>query len=74
MLIGIPKETQAQENRVAIIPAGVQELLEAGYEVIIEQGAGLGAHFTDEEYRANGAIIADDASALYRQANVIVKV
>lgn len=50
------------------------ELLEAGYEVIVEQGAGLAAHFSDEEYRANGAIIADNADALYRQANVIVKV
>lgn len=74
MLIGIPKESQAQENRVAIIPAGVPELLEAGYEVIVEQGAGDGAHFTDEEYRNSGAIIADDAESLYRQANIVVKV
>ena len=36
MLIGIPKETRTGENRVAIIPAGVPELLEAGYEVIVE--------------------------------------
>ncbi|MHA7927389.1 MAG: Re/Si-specific NAD(P)(+) transhydrogenase subunit alpha [Marinobacter sp.] len=74
MLIGIPKETQTGENRVAIIPAGVPELLEAGYEVIVEQGAGLAAHFTDEEYRSSGASIADDAGSLYRQANILVKV
>ena len=50
------------------------ELLEAGYEVIVEQGAGLAAHFTDEEYRSSGASIADDAGSLYRQANILVKV
>ena len=74
MLIGIPKETRTGENRVAIIPAGVPELLEAGYEVIIEKDAGLAAHFSDEEYRSSGAIIADDAESLYRQAQIIVKV
>jgi NAD(P) transhydrogenase subunit alpha len=74
MLIGIPKETRTGENRVAIIPAGVPELLEAGYEVIVEADAGLAAHFTNEEYRNSGAIIADDAESLYRQANIIVKV
>ena len=50
------------------------ELLEAGYEVIVEQGAGLAAHFTDEEYRSSGAIIADNAESLYRQADILVKV
>lgn len=50
------------------------ELLEAGYEVVVEKGAGDGAHFTDEEYRNSGAIIADDATALYRQAQIVVKV
>lgn len=74
MLIGIPKERSVGENRVAIIPTGVPELLESGYEVIVEKGAGEGAHFSDEEYRASGAIIADDAEALYRQANIVVKV
>ena len=74
MLIGIPKETLKGEHRVAIIPSGVPELLEAGYEVIVEQHAGLAAHFSDEEYRNCGAIITDDAESLYRQANIILKV
>lgn len=74
MLIGIPKETRAGEQRVAIIPSGVQELLEAGYEVIVEHDAGMAAHFSDDEYRNGGAIIADDAESLYRQANIILKV
>lgn len=74
MLIGIPREQAPEENRVALIPAGVPELLEAGYEVIVESGAGHAAHFSDDEYRNSGAIIADDAEALYRQAQIIVKV
>ncbi|AMQ88888.1 MULTISPECIES: Re/Si-specific NAD(P)(+) transhydrogenase subunit alpha [unclassified Marinobacter] len=74
MMIGIPRERVPNENRVAIIPTGVSTLLEAGYEVIVESGAGLAAHFTDDDYRHAGAIIADDASALYRQASVILKV
>jgi NAD(P) transhydrogenase subunit alpha len=74
MLIGIPREISDRENRVAIIPSGIPELLEAGYEVVVESGAGSAAHFSDEEYRNCGAIIAEDAVSLYRQAQVILKV
>ncbi|MCK7548914.1 Re/Si-specific NAD(P)(+) transhydrogenase subunit alpha [Marinobacter koreensis] len=74
MMIGIPRERTAGENRVAIIPSGITELMEAGYEVIVESGAGLAAHFTDDEYRHCGAIIADDAESLYRQSQIILKV
>lgn len=56
LMIGIPSEKLAGENRVAIIPPGVTQLLESGYEVVVESGAGLAAHFTDEEYRHCGAI------------------
>ncbi|HCL39444.1 MAG TPA: NAD(P)(+) transhydrogenase (Re/Si-specific) subunit alpha, partial [Marinobacter hydrocarbonoclasticus] len=59
MMIGIPRERQDGENRVAIIPSGVSTLLEAGYEVVVESGAGSAAHFTDDDYRHAGAIIAD---------------
>ena len=58
MMIGIPRERQDGENRVAIIPSGVSTLLEAGYEVVVESGAGSAAHFTDDDYRHAGAIIA----------------
>lgn len=74
MMIGIPRERKSGENRVAIIPSGVSPLVEAGYEVIVESGAGKPAHFTDDEYRHAGAIIAEDSEALYRQARIILKV
>ncbi|TNE72344.1 MAG: Re/Si-specific NAD(P)(+) transhydrogenase subunit alpha [Gammaproteobacteria bacterium] len=74
MMIGIPREKAPGENRVAIIPSGVTQLIESGFEVVVESGAGLAAHFSDEEYRHSGAIIADDAEALYRQSEIVLKV
>ncbi len=61
MKIGVPKEIKNNENRVAMTPAGVVTLTTAGHEVFIETGAGLGSSFTDEDYRAAGAIIVDTA-------------
>src|SRR2546427_6544634 len=78
MRFGIPRETGfAQgmvERRVALSPAGVQELCQAGAEVIVQQGAGQGAGFTDEEYRAAGAQIIYSAAEAYGRADVIVRV
>lgn len=74
MLIGIPKERYPGESRVAIIPAGIAGLLSAGYEVVVEAGAGDAAHFSDDEYRNCGASIAPDAASLYAQADLILKV
>jgi len=74
MLIGIPKEIFPGENRVAQIPAGIQTLLNAGYEVVVQAGAGDNAHISDEEYRGCGASIAPDAASLYAQADIILKV
>jgi alanine dehydrogenase len=61
MRIGIPKEIKNNENRVAMTPAGVMYLVQNGHEVYIETGAGIGSGFSDEEYRANGAIIVKTA-------------
>jgi NAD(P) transhydrogenase subunit alpha len=74
MLIGIPKERYPGECRVAIIPSGIQVLLTAGFEVVVEASAGVDAHFSDDEYRTSGASIAPDAASLYAQADLILKV
>jgi alanine dehydrogenase len=78
MRFGIPTETGFAtgrvERRVALSPAGVQELCQAGAEVIVQQGAGQGAGFTDEEYRAAGAQIIYSAAEAYGRADVIVRV
>lgn len=50
MRIGIPKETLREEKRVAIAPAGVDALVKSGHSIFIETQAGLGSHFTDQDY------------------------
>lgn len=74
MLIGVPKEIYPGENRVALIPAGIQALLSAGFEVVVQAGAGDNAHISDDEYRNGGASIAPTAESLYAQADIVLKV
>lgn len=63
MRVGVPAEVKNNESRVALTPAGANELVRAGHEVILQAGAGAGSHLPDEEYRAVGTTIgtADDA-------------
>ena len=78
MRFGIPTETGfvkgMVERRVALSPAGVQELYQAGAEVVVQQGAGQGAGFTDEAYRAAGGQIVYSAAEAYGRAEVILRV
>lgn len=74
MLIGIPKEIFPGENRVAVIPDGISQLKEAGFDVLVETGAGNAAHYEDADYTRAGAEIAADAKALYSQAELVLKV
>lgn len=74
MVIGIPSETKAQENRVGMIPGSVAELVKRGHRVLVESGAGLGASYGDELYTNVGAEIVADAAAVFGNAEMIVKV
>ncbi len=74
MLIGVPKELKNNEFRVGMVPASVQELTSRGHQVLVETRAGDGIGFSDEAYRAAGASIAADASEVFAQAEMIVKV
>lgn len=74
MDFGVPREVRESENRVGLTPAGVHALAEAGHRVYIERGAGLGAGFTDENYRSVGAEIVYSAEETFGRANVIAKV
>lgn len=71
MKLGVPKELAAGEARVAIVPASVGPLQKAGWEVIVEQGAGLSAGFTDAEYSAAGATVVPTRAEVF-QADWIV--
>jgi alanine dehydrogenase len=74
MKTGVPKEIKKQENRVGIIPSGAAQLSRRGIEVIVETGAGLGAGYTDDEYRDKGATIVNTAAEVFERAELIVKV
>lgn len=74
MIIGVPKEIKAFENRVAILPSGVKAFTDAGHSVFIEKNAGFGSGFADAEYRNAGAKIADTPEEVYAAAEMIYKV
>ena len=74
MKVGVPTEIKTDEYRVALTPAGVRELVDAGHEVLIQSGAGLGSSLTDEAYTAQGARILPDAATVFGEAEMIVKV
>jgi alanine dehydrogenase len=74
MRIGVPKEIKTNENRVALVPAGVESFVAAGHSVTVETGAGEGSGFPDEIYVSAGATIAPDAATTWRNADMIMKV
>jgi len=74
MLIGIPKEIKPNENRVSMVPAGVEALVGQGHTVVVEESAGIGSGFDDDTYIGAGASILGTAEEVWQQAEMIVKV
>lgn len=74
MIIGVPKEIKNNENRVALTPAGVTEFIKFGHEVYIQDNAGEGSGFENEEYIEAGAKILPSIEAVYAIAEMIIKV
>ena len=69
--LGVPKEIKNQEYRVAMTPDGVREFERHGIEVFVETGAGEGASFRDDDYRAAGATIVPTAADAWGQQMVV---
>ena len=74
MIVGVPKEINVHESRVAITPEGVSEFVVAGHQVVIEAGAGLGSSITDQDFIAVGASILAKASDVWEKADLVLKV
>jgi alanine dehydrogenase len=74
MIIGVPKEIKANENRVAVVPAGVEMLVADGHAILVESDAGVGSGFSNESYEQVGAKLAPSADEVWAQADMIVKV
>lgn len=74
MKIGIPKEIQESETRVALIPQSIKKLTQKELEVIVESKAGEAACFPDKEYEESGAKVAPNIYSLYEDSDLIVKI
>ncbi len=74
MIVGVPKEIKRDEYRVAILPVGVEELVQRGHQVLIQRGAGIGSGIRDEDYARHGAEIVDGPDPIFAQADLVVKV
>ena len=74
MKVGVPKEVKNHEDRVAITPAGVHELVRLGHQVFVEARAGTGSSLPDEEFVAAGAVILSTADEAWDAADLILKV
>jgi NAD(P) transhydrogenase subunit alpha len=74
MRIGIPRETAPGERRVALVPESCRKLIQAGYEIQVESGAGEPAGFPDAAYRDAAAVPEEDPAVLLQSADIVLKV
>ncbi len=73
MIIGVPRETHRHEHRVGLTPSGASRLIRQGQTVIVENEAGLTAHFSDRDYQKAGAQIVYDTEEVYKRADVVCR-
>jgi NAD(P) transhydrogenase subunit alpha len=74
MIVGVVRETFPDEARVALVPAGVQQLTRADVEVLVEPGAGTAAGYEDSSYVEKGAALAADRADVWARADVVLQV
>jgi proton-translocating NAD(P)+ transhydrogenase subunit alpha len=74
MVIGVPKETFPGERRVALVPAVIANLKKAGFEVLIEAGAGFGSGYPDADYISKGAKIVPTRLEIFQRADIVAQV
>ena len=74
MIVGCPREIKPDEYRVALVPAGVEELRKRGSRVLFQRGAGEGSGIADAEYRKAGATLVKDPKEIFGKADLVVKV
>lgn len=74
MKVGVLKEIKTKENRVAMTPAGVEQMVAQGHTVMVESTAGEGSGFSDKTYEKAGARIEPSAKAIYEKSEMVMKV
>ncbi|MFM8433231.1 MAG: Re/Si-specific NAD(P)(+) transhydrogenase subunit alpha [Bacteroidota bacterium] len=74
MIVAVPKETKERERRVSVTPEVAQQLIKAGFRVLVEKDAGVSAYYADDKYISAGAEIVSDYHSLAAQADILLKV
>src|SRR5690349_2802245 len=74
MIVGVAKEAFPGERRVALVPVVVRSLVKAGFEIMIEAGAGVSAGYRDSEYAEKGARITPTRAEIFRDADIVTQV
>ncbi len=74
MIIGVPKETYPSEQRVALVPRGIDALRKMGFEVIVESNAGEKADYSNAKYEEVGATIAKNPEDVWAKSDIVIKV
>ena len=74
MKIGVPKEIKPQETRIGLTPDSVKILVSNGHEVLVEKNGGFEAGFDNDQYKNAGAKITNNATDIFNDAEIIVKV
>ena len=74
MRVGVPREVKDHEDRVALTPIGVTELVRRGHDVLVESGAGVGSAIVDDAFRDAGATIIDTADEVWASSDLLLKV
>lgn len=74
MRIAVPRETRPGEQRVALVPESCKKLIQAGYEVAVEAGAGVAAGYPDQAYRDVGAVLEANPAALLASGDLVLRV
>jgi proton-translocating NAD(P)+ transhydrogenase subunit alpha len=74
MIIGVPKEAFPGERRVALVPGVIPNLTKAGFQILVEGGAGIGAAYPDADYQEKGAKLAARRAEVFESADIIVQV
>ena len=74
MIVGVPTEIKSDEYRVALLPVGVEELVRAGHQALVQRGCGQGSGIPDDRYAEHGAEIVEGPEEIFARADLIVKV
>jgi len=74
VIVGVAKESYPGERRVALVPAVVPNLIKAGFDIVVQAGAGLEAGYTDAQFVEKGAKILPDRAAVFGAADIVVQV